>query len=42
MYLESDKNSPAQSTRFSKVIFLLFLLKKERKFCVTLIITKLF
>lgn len=39
MYLESDKNSVAQSTRFSKVIFLLFLLKKERKFCVTLIIT---
>lgn len=41
MYLESDKNSAAQSIRFSKVVFLLFLLKKERKFCVSLEITKL-
>lgn len=41
MYLKSDKNNAAQSTRSSKVVFLLFLLKKERKFCVTLVITKL-
>ena len=40
MYLESDKTSAAQSIRFSKVVFLLFLLKKERKFCVSLEITK--
>lgn len=41
MYLKSDKNNATQSTRSLKVVFLLFLPKKERKFCVTLVITKL-